>query len=207
MHPNPVFRGRSSALNLDFARRRGFGVLSVNGDDGPLISHVPFLIAPDASTVDLHLVRSNPIARLSAPAKAVIVVNGPDGYVSPDWYGEPDQVPTWNYVAVHLRGTLTQLPAEAMHEMLDRQSESYEAALYPKTPWTTGKMTPDALAKMMRMILPFRMTLESVDGTWKLNQNKSDEARSGAANAISSGGIGAELKDLSDLMRTPPPKE
>jgi len=58
--------------------------------------------------VHAHLVRSNPIAQClrAGERKAVLAVSGPDAYVSPDWYARmPDQVPTWNYVAVHLRGT------------------------------------------------------------------------------------------------------
>lgn len=207
MHPNPVFRGRTDERNIAFASERAFGVLSVNGENGPLVSHVPFLISEDAASVDLHLVRSNPIARMSLPMKAVIAVTGPDGYISPDWYGEPDQVPTWNYVAVHLRGTLNALPPESMRDMLDRQSSGYEERLLPKTPWTTNKMTPDVLTKMMRMILPFRMSLTSVDGTWKLNQNKSDSARLGAAANVAQSATGSELADLAELMRSPPPKE
>ena len=60
----------------------------------------------------LHLVRSNPIARSACRAGAGCDDRGvgPDSYISPDWYGVPDQVPTWNYVAVHLRGTLEQRP-------------------------------------------------------------------------------------------------
>ena len=207
MHPTPIIRGRPDDRNIAFARARGFGTLCVNCDAGPLVSHVPFLIAPDATSVDLHLVRSNPIARLEGSVPAIIAVTGSDGYVSPDWYAEYDQVPTWNYVAVHLRGTLEQLPHETMHDMLDRQSAAYESKLAPKTPWTTDKMSGDALAKMMRMILPFRLTVESLDGTWKLNQNKSETARLGAAEQIAAGGMGSELNTLAALMRDPPPKE
>jgi transcriptional regulator len=198
MHPNPAFRGESAQRSVALLRDRAFGTLAINADTGPLLSHVPFLLAPDAATLDLHLVRSNPIAR-ALPAQAVLAVTGPDGYVSPDWYGVPDQVPTWNYVAVHVRGRLEQLPQDAMRDMLDRQSAAYESRL-PKRPWTTAKMTPDALARMMRMIVPCRLTVESVDGTWKLSQNKPDDVRRAAAIQVTTG-VGAELEFLSRLMR------
>ena len=107
MHSNPAFRQQSTDDNLAFARQRGFGQLALNGDTGPLISHVPFILSDDGTALDLHLARPNPILRLLAtPHPAVIAVSGPDGYVSPDWYGMEDQVPTWNYIAVHLRGPL-----------------------------------------------------------------------------------------------------
>lgn len=123
MHPNPAFRQASRDENLGFARSRGFGTLAVSAPEGPLLSHVPFLLNGAGTAADLHLVRSNPILRLlDAPRPAVIAVQGPDGYVSPDWYGMPDQVPTWNYVAVHLRGTLEPLPQDALRDLLSRGS-------------------------------------------------------------------------------------
>lgn len=202
MHPNPVFHDVDTAKNIAFARQRAFGVLMVNGPSGPEVSHIPFLLSDDAATADLHLVRSNPIARMGeGPHAAKILVSGPDSYVSPDWYDVPDQVPTWNYIAVHLTGTLERLPQEVMREMLDRQSAAYEEQLLPKIPWTADKMTPDVLEKMMRMIVPFRFTLTGVDGTWKLGQNKPDDVRILAADQMAEHGIGSEVQTIAAMMR------
>lgn len=199
MHPNPAFRSETAARNLDFARARAFGILSVNGDPGPVLAHIPFLLTETGDSADLHLVRSNPICRL-APTQAVISTSGPDGYVSPDWYGVPDQVPTWNYVAVHLRGRLEPLPPQTMRDILDRQSAHFENQLTDKAPWNTTKMTPEVLDRMMRQILPFRLHITTVDGTWKLNQNKEPAVRRAAAEAIGNG-QGHELAHLARLMR------
>ena len=202
MHPNPAFRAEPRDQNVAFARSRGFGALAVSGGAGPLLSHVPFPMAADGSSADLHLVRSNSIARLG-DTPAVLAVTGPDGYVSPDWYGVPDQVPTWNYVAVHLRGRLTRLPEESLHDLLSRQSAEYEARLAPKPPWTMDKMSPDVRDRMMRMILPFRLWIDHIDGTWKLSQNKPDAARLGAADKIGSTESGSEAQSLARLMQRP----
>jgi len=200
MHPNPSFRQEPRSGNLAFARERGFGVLSVNAPDGPLISHVPFLLDAEGQTARLHLVRSNPIVRLEN-GPAVIAAMGPDGYVSPDWYGVLDQVPTWNYIAVHLRGRLERRPDAEMHAMLDAQSAHFEEMLAPKPQWTTAKMTPDVLHKMMRQIVPFVFHIEDVQGTWKLNQNKPDDVRMRAADGMDAYGVGAETRLLAAMMR------
>lgn len=206
MHPNRAFRTEDAALNLAFARTRGFGTLCVNGDQGPMLAHVPFWLNDDATMGELHLVRANPIARaVLGPTPAVIAVMGPDGYISPDWYGDPAQVPTWNYVAVHLRGQLIPADADDMRPHLDRVSAHFEEGLAPKKPWTVDKMPEDALARMMRGILPFRFALETVEGTWKLNQNKTDTARLGAAEAVRQSQIGHEVETLARLMRDGPP--
>ncbi len=203
MHPNPAFRKVADAATLAFLRARAFGTLAVSAEAGPLLSHVPFLLSADAASADLHLVRSNPIARMDG-VPAVIAVSGPDGYVSPDWYGMGDQVPTWNYVAAHVRGRLERLPEASMRDMLDRQSAAHEERLLPKTPWTADKMSDGALDRMMRAILPFRLHVDRIDATWKLNQNKPDAARLSASAEMERSGIGQETGALARLMRDPP---
>lgn len=202
MHPNPVFHTETEQANLAFARDRAFGILAVNGEAGPVIAHVPFLIDEDGQYLHLHLVRSNPIARaLKTPLHARFAVSGADGYVSPDWYEVPDQVPTWNYVAVHLTGVLELRDQSELRVLLDRQTRHFEDQLEPKRPWTTDKMTPEVLDRMMRQIVPCRMKIESVDGTWKLNQNKPDEVRLRAADYMDAYGMGSETRILAALMR------
>ncbi len=202
MHPNPAFRAEARTRHIDFARERAFGVLAVSTQAAPLLSHVPFLLNEDAAWADLHLVRSNPIVRVlkrSQPAR--IAVSGPDGYVSPDWYGIDDQVPTWNYVAVHLTGNLELRPMDELRDVLDRLTAEFENRLLPKPPWMASKMAEEALDRMMRMIVPCRLNISDIDGTWKLNQNKPDEVRLAAADHIGSGGVGSEIAQLAALMR------
>jgi len=205
MHPNPAYRNTTKSDNLSFARRRSFGVLTVNGGDGvvgPLASHVPFVLSDNNATFGAHLVRSNPIARLlEGGVPALMIVSGPDGYISPDWYGLDDQVPTWNYVAVHLRGTLRRLPDERLKPHLSALSAQFEQRLAPKPAWTMDKVSPDALERLERMIVPVEFSIDSVDGTWKLAQNKPEEARLGAADGLENAGLGMMAAELADLMR------
>lgn len=201
MHPNPAFRQTPAAESLAFARHRGFGTLCINGESGPLLAHVPFLVTETEGLVALvHLARSNPIARAVLPTPAVIAVTGPESYISPDWYGAEDQVPTWNYVAVHLRGRLEALPPETLRPMVDDLSALFEARLLPKTPWTSGKMSNGSMERMLRMILPFRLVIEAVDGTWKLGQNKTPEQRAGAVAGLTAWGEPSPREELARLM-------
>ncbi|MWB79383.1 FMN-binding negative transcriptional regulator [Pseudooceanicola sp. 216_PA32_1] len=205
MHPNRSFRDLPDALNLGHADSESFGILTVADPAGaaPLVSHVPFLLDADGRSVLLHLARPNPIVRaLVAPCPARLVVPGPHGYVSPDWYGVEDQVPTWNYVAVHLTGVLELLPQEELRQMLDRQSAHFEERLLPKRPWTADKMTDGLMERMMRAIVPCRLTVAEVDGTWKLSQNKPDAVRLAAAE-----GVAQADPVLAALMRDPPERK
>jgi transcriptional regulator len=202
MHPNPVFHTADAARNLAFARQRRFGVLTISAEAGPLAAHIPFILSEDGSEATAHLVRSNPIWRaLREPCPALLVVSGPDAYISPDWYRVAHQVPTWNYVAVHLRGQLRRLPQEDLRQHLDDLSALNEGAL-PKPPWTNDKMPTDLLDRMMRTIAPVALRIEAVDGTWKLNQNKAPEARLHAADMLHTSPMGQETVQLADMMRT-----
>ena len=209
MHPNRTYHDRSDAENLAYAAKRGFGMLCVNGTpgtQGPLISHVPFYVTPDGAALDAHIMRVNPINALldapeDVPVAAAMAVSGPDAYVSPDWYGVADQVPTWNYVAVHLRGLLTRLDQTDLPRVLDALSAEMEGRLAPKRPWTADKVNPQILAALQRAIVPVRLRIESIDGTWKLAQNKAAPVREQAADGIAESGAGDPAADLAALMR------
>ncbi len=202
MHPNPIFRKASHTSALEFAKQRGFGILSINGEDGPIAAHVPFIVSEDGTYIEAHVMRSNPIARaLKTSQTALLAVSGPDGYISPDWYGVEDQVPTWNYTAAHLRGQLQLLPQDDLLGVLERLSDEFEARLAPKPIWKTDKVQAEALNKMMRMIVPIRLDISSIDSTTKLGQNKTDAARIGAAEGLETSNLGSERSTLAQLMR------
>ena len=194
MHPNPAFRQTPTDRNLDFARTRGFGALAVNGPMGPIMAHIPFILSADGSYADFHLARSNAVIQNIGPA--VLAVTGPDAYISPDWYGIADQVPTWNYVAVHLRGTIHPLPEDTLESHVNAISDMFEARLAPKPIWRSTKMAEGVMPRMMRMILPYRLQINAVDGTWKLGQNKPDAARLGAAEALGDSDLARLMKGI-----------
>jgi transcriptional regulator len=200
MHPNPSFRNTSDWHSWELVSQTSFGTLVQSTSGLPVISHVPFLLSACRSYIELHLVRSNPMARVEV-GKAVpttLIVNGPDGYISPDWYGIDDQVPTWNYVAVHLTGQLVRLDEEALEPLLVRLSDHFETQLLPKPMWTIEKMSEDIKLKMLRHILPFKFEISELHSTWKLGQNKPEQARLDAASALA-GQVPALAKLMNDL--------
>lgn len=113
-------------------------------------------------------------------------------------------MPTWNYVAVHLVGEVTLQPQEGMRDLLDRQSAEFEARLAPKPEWRAEKMRPEVLERMMRQIVPCVMQVAEIAGTWKLGQNKPDDARLRAADHLGPAEQGQETDLLAEWMRAPP---
>ncbi len=201
MHPNPAFRQTPEALNIAFARERSFGTLAINGQNGPLLSHIPFQLSQDGKSLEAHLVRSNPITgELKEPKEVVIAVTGPDAYISPDWYGIDDQVPTWNYVAVHLRGSMRLANPSKLQGILERLSEDMERRLLPKPVWSLHKMTEGVFERMCRQIVPVTMQVGQIEGSWKLSQNKPEGVPQRAAQNLTRDGFGTEVRKLADLM-------
>jgi transcriptional regulator len=136
--------------------------------------HVPFLFQPNdkGGLIELHVARSNPIHELvAAHLQVLLTCTGPDAYVSPDWYGSPNQVPTWNYIAVHATGHARLMDKVWLPAHLDRMSAKFEAWL-PKKPWNSEAVEEQRLAALMNAIVGIAIEVESLEGNWKLGQHK-----------------------------------
>lgn len=202
MYIPPVF-GADEATAWEYVAERGFGTIVALSDGVPVASHVPFLATgnSDARRISFHIARANPLGGLLASApKALLIVSGPDGYISPDWYESPNQVPTWNYVSVHMTGTARVLPSETTLEHVDALSARFEARLQPKRPWTTAKMPPALLERMLAAITPVELAVESIEAQWKLSQNKTAADQAGVMRMLDWQGDWPSLA-LAEMMR------
>lgn len=187
MHPNAAFRWEDRDAMRALVAELGFGALFCATPDGPRVAQVPVVWLDDA-TLGLHLARGNGIVRHLDGATALFVAQGPDGYVSPDWYGlDNNQVPTWNYVAVELEGTMRRMEHDALVAQIDQLTATQEGRL-DKTPWTRGKMDPAMFDKMTSAIVGFRLEIAAWRGTLKLGQNKPEAARLAAADGVEASG-------------------
>ena len=194
MHPSRAFHWEDEAEMLRFVAEVSFATICV---DGPAVVHAPVLVEGPERLL-FHVSRSNPAASRLEGARAIASVLGPDAYVSPDWYGSDDQVPTWNYLAVEVEGPLRRLDEAELAALLDGLSAEHEARLAPKPAWTRGKMSPGRFEAMLKAIVGFEMRIAALRGTRKLGQNKRTDERERVAGAL------AELgrADHSGLMRS-----
>jgi transcriptional regulator len=136
----------------------------------------------DGRRLRFHLARSNPVTpALLDGAAAVAAVPGADAYISPDWYGIDDQVPTWNYQSVEAEGPVATLDEDGLIRLLDDLSAHFEGRLAPKPPWTRAKMSPGRFEAMLPAIVGFEMTAVRLEGVSKLSQNKPAPAIAQAA--------------------------
>jgi transcriptional regulator len=187
MYIPPFFRP-DRAASLAFADARGFGTVCAWDGRKPIASSLPFYLAyaDDGTPRALfHVARQNPLLDLADGTSSwLVTVNGVDAYVSPDWYASPDQVPTWLYQAVHLTGPVRKLTDGELGPHLDALSAKFEGWLAPKPPWTSSKMPAARLDAMKKAIVGLVMTVEEIEGSFKLNQHKSDVDNAAIANAL-----------------------
>lgn len=177
MYTPPMFKP-DRAASLAFAQARGFGTVCAWDGNKPVASSLPFYLAyadngtPQAA---FHVARHNPLAKLAdGKSRCLMAVTGADAYVSPDWYASPDQVPTWLYQAVHLTGAVRLLSDQELGPHLDALSARFEGWLEPKPPWTVSKVTAGRLETLKKAIVGLVMSVDEVEGSFKLNQHKSD---------------------------------
>ncbi|WP_420971372.1 FMN-binding negative transcriptional regulator [Bradyrhizobium sp. B120] len=202
MYTPPPFKP-DRAASLAFAEARGFGIVCACDGGKPIASALPFYLsyAADGTPRALfHVARHNPLVKLAHGGPWLLAVTGADAYVSPDWYVSPDQVPTWLYQAVHLTGPVRTLSDEELAVQIDVLSAKFEDRLLPKKPWVSGKMTAARLEVMKKAIVGFEMTVEEVEGSFKLNQHKSETDFAAVGNTLA---LQAEAgaRDIAALMR------
>ena len=187
MYTPPLFK-QDLAASLTFAEERGFGMVCAWNGARPIASSLPFYLnhADDGALQALfHVARGNPLAKFAdGTTPWLLAVSGPDAYVSADWYVSSDQVPTWLYQSVHLTGPVRVLSDAELAIQVDALSAKFENWLLPKKPWTSGKMTPSKLEAMRNAIIGLVMTVQDVEGSFKLNQHKSEADFAAVAGAL-----------------------
>src|SRR6266568_3534740 len=203
MYTPPMFKS-DRAASLAFAQTRGFGLVCASDGAKPIASSLPFYLtfADDGTPrAAFHVARHNPLAKLAGGTNSwLLAVNGPDAYVSPDWYVSPDQVPTWLYQSAHLSGPVRLLSDDELSVQIDTLSDKFETWLLPKKPWTSGKMTAGRLEAMKKAIVGLVMTVEEIEGSFKLNQHKSDADYTAIANALGAQAH-ADAREIAQLMQ------
>ena len=161
---------------LEFAGRRGFGMIVAADEHGPRASHVPFVVdrRNGQVIVQIHFTAKNPLVALAdGTRRFLLIVAGDDAYISNDWYSSRDNVSTWLYEAVHLSGVahLRELDENRGHG--DALLAVSEARL-PKQPWDLAQMEPGKRESMLAAIRVVDLVVDTVEGQAKLNQHKSD---------------------------------
>lgn len=178
-------------------------IVTVGPDGTPEATLLPILWSEDGGTIIAHMARANQHWTSIAPdSRFLAIVAGPQAYISPSWYASKAEhgrvVPTWNYTAIHLTGTVTvhddpDWVRRAVTELTDR----HEGRL--TEPWTVTDAPPKYVEGQLRAIVGLKLCVEKVEAKAKLSQNRSDADRAGVVAGLKTEGNGREA-DIAALM-------
>ena len=188
MYTPPKFQPDRVAA-LAFAQARGFATVCAWDGGKPVASALPFCLeysSDGTPSAAFHVARGNALAGLAdGKSNWLLAVNGADTYVSPHWYASSEQVPTWLYQAVHLTGSVRPMTEAELTLHLDALAAKFEAWLAPKQPWLTSEVSSGRQRAMMQAIVGLVMAVDDVQGSFKLNQHKSDVDHAAVTVALS----------------------
>jgi transcriptional regulator len=196
MHPHPAFRRDDRAMHDQLIEQVGFGMVFAATPEGPRVAHTP-LVSTGTGTVRFHLSNRNALTPHLAGGSALLLVNGPDAYVSPRWYLEAGEVPTWNYVALEIEGPVRRLGEEELSALLAMIGDRHETRIASGEPWQPGQVPEERWDALLRAITGFELVAEQWRPTFKLSQNKPVATRERIAEGLEAQGSHA----LATLMR------
>jgi transcriptional regulator len=166
-----------------------FATFLTYSQDELQVDHLPLLLEQENGVATLwgHLAAANSTAKLLREDDLVMIVfNGPQAYVSPNWYPTKQEngkaVPTWNYMVVHVKGRIKLIHDQSrLRTLLEKLTREHESEL--PHPWKISDAPEDFIEKNLRAIVGFEVRIESIQGKWKLNQNHPEKNQRGVMEA------------------------
>jgi len=196
--------------DLEFVRtfigENGFAILFSQVSGRPWATHLPLLLTKDDSGKEVltgHLSKANLQGKeLENQPEVLAVFTGPHAYVSSSWY-DHENVPTWNYLAVHVYGRIRIISGDRLKEQLGKMVDKYEKGLV--NPVSVKKMSPGFLEKEMGGIIGFEIEINEVQAALKMSQNRDDRNYERIIEGLTRKGDPAS-QQMADLMRKRKPR-
>lgn len=160
----------------EFIQKNSFGTIVTTKQGRPIATHIPLLLEKgerDDYYITGHVAYGNPQWRtFKESQEALVIYQGPHAYVSSSWYSH-ENVPTWNYQAVHIYGKVEVLSQDALKKSLTNMLYKYES--HRKNPILWEKISPNLLEAELRGIVGFRIKVQEIQAAYKLSQNRSED--------------------------------
>jgi transcriptional regulator len=183
-------------------RRYSFATVVSHDGSAPFATHIPVLLHADAGacgTLVTHMARANPQWKQFAEGREVLVIfHGPHAYISPNWYAQRPDVPTWNYAVVHAYGVPRLVEGEeAARAMLRELVDTFEASQVE--PYGSS-LTDAHIDKLSPGIVVIEIPISRLEAKFKLNQNRTEADRAGVIAALGASNDQIE-REVADLMK------
>jgi transcriptional regulator len=169
------YRNEDLAEVKDFIRSNSFAILVNQFKGRPWATHTPLELDKDEEGNDIligHIARANPQWKAFEDKTEVLCIfNGPHSYVSSSWYKE-EEVPTWNYIAVHIYGSLTVMTESEVLTWLHGLVDHYEKD--EEKPLSLKNMSPATL-RQVKGVVGFRIKINQIQAAYKLSQGREED--------------------------------
>lgn len=186
MYTPPAFAVDDLPTLHDFIQAHSFATLISGGSESFEVTHVPLLLdrsIGECGQLIGHLAKANPQWKSAEGNRVLAIFHGPHAYVSPSWYQEQNVVPTWNYIAVHVHGTLRlQNDPSVVKRIVEDYVTEYESAM--PIPWDMKSADETFVDNLTQAIVGFTIDIDRIEGKWKLSQNHSEERRQGVIEGL-----------------------
>jgi len=196
-NPAPFAEDHIGILHA-FIRQHPLAALITNGPDGPEAAHVPVVLHAEESVLRCHLARGNPQWKtIQSSAPVLAVFQGPEHYISPSWYPSKAEhgkvAPTWNYVAVHVRGRgrIFEDRDSLLNHLRALTGENENTF---ETPWSIDDAPADYIEGLSRGIVGVEISIEAIEGKWKASQNRPRRDREGVVEGLNALGSSRSLQ-------------
>lgn len=167
------FEVRDEKNIFDFIQNNSFGIVVSSHDGVPVGTHLPFLLDRERKCLTGHFSKLNEQWKGIEGQEVLVIFHGPHHYISSSWYETNLSVPTWNYVAVHVYGTIELMTdSEELLKSLQELTEKYER---PDSQYRIDSSNIELVKRLMKEIVGFRININRLEGKWKLSQNHSKE--------------------------------
>ncbi len=175
MYIHPLNEWQDEPEIVDFIKRNAFATLISQVDGKPWATHLPFVLGKNNAgepVLSGHLAKANQQWKtISENADVLVIFQGPHAYISSSWYNH-ENVPTWNYLAVHVSGKIRLIEGEELMDHLKSLTDTYEECRPNRVRVET--MSESYVAGQLRALVGFEIKIEEVKGSAKLSQNRDD---------------------------------
>jgi len=198
MHCPAMFREERLEVLHALMRAHPLGMLITTGAGGLTANLIPFSLHGDV--LRAHLARNNKqLDDLRAGTEALIVFQGPHSYITPSWYASKEEhgkvVPTWNFVMVQARGIPQVMDdADWLREQVGQMTANLESQR--EQPWRVSDAPEDYIATQLRAIVGVEIPIASLEGKWKISQNRTEADRQGVIQGLAAEGRCPEMRRL-----------
>ncbi len=183
-------------------RMRVFATLALAHEGRVHFAYAPVVLTGEGKGILLfHLARANPVAALADGALLSVSFMGPDAYISPDWYETEGRAPSWNYIAVEGTGIAHTLSRAELLALLEELAGQEEGKLLPKQPWTLDKVPAQRRELLLDAITGFSLAFETLEGKFKLSQDKTPGDIAGVIAALEARGDAASRAVAAAMRR------